>query len=84
MSGINQAKLIRQFATKALLTGNLPCGIFGNERQLNAFSEAFYATREFDRILAECEELAKVTKALLVKRAAAARFRREFGVKWPA
>jgi hypothetical protein len=84
MNGISQSTLIRHFAAKALLTGKLPCGIFGNERQLRAFSEAFYATREFDRILSESENLLNVTTALSVKRAAAARFRREFGVKWPA
>ena len=85
MNGIRQqTTLIRRFATQALLTGKLPCGIFGNQRQLCAFSEALYATREFDRILAESENLSEVTKALNVKRAAAARFRQEFGTKWPA
>lgn len=84
MNGTSQTMLIRRFATQALLTGKLPCGIFGNQRQLSAFSEALFATREFDRVLAESEELSEVTKALTVKRAAAARFRREFGVKWPA
>jgi hypothetical protein len=84
MNDISQTKLIRHFAAQALLTGKLPCGIFGNEKQLSAFSEAFYATRQFDRILAESENLSEVTKALSVKRAAAARFRREFGIKWPA
>lgn len=84
MQGTSQSTLIRHFAAKALLTGKLPCGIFGNKHQLSAFSEAFYATREFDRILNESEDLTQVTAALSVKRAAAARFRREFGVKWPA
>jgi hypothetical protein len=84
MNGNSQNTLIRRFAATAVLTGQLPCGIFGNQRQLVAFSEALYATREFDRLLAESEDLSDVTKALSVKRAAAARFRREFGVKWPA
>ncbi len=84
MNGTSQTTLIRRFAASALLTGQLPCGIFGNKRQLVAFSEALYATRVFDRVLAESEDLQSVTAALSVKRAAAARFRREFGVKWPA
>ena len=57
MNGTSQTTLIRRFATQALLTGKLPCGIFGNQRQLGAFSEALYATREFDRVLAESEDL---------------------------
>jgi hypothetical protein len=43
-----------------------------------------YTTREFDRILSESQDLEVVSKALTVKRAAAARFKREFGVRWPA
>jgi hypothetical protein len=84
MNGISQSRIIRCVAAHALLTGKLPCGLFGNQRQLCAFSEALYASREFDRTLTESEDLSDVTKALSVKRAAAARFRREFGVKWPA
>lgn len=84
MNTNHQNLLIRQFAAKAILTGNLPCGIYGNKKQLIAFSEAFYATREFDRLLNESEDLKTITDALSVKRAAAARFRRTFGVKWPA
>jgi len=78
------AKIIRRFAAQAVLTGRLPCDVYGAPRQLEAFSAAFYATREFDRILDESQDLETVTKALTVKRAAAARFKREFGVRWPA
>jgi len=78
------AKIIRRFAASAALTGKLPCDVYGTVKQLEAFSEALYVTREFDRILCESEELDVVSKALTVKRAAAARFKREFGVKWPA
>jgi hypothetical protein len=77
-------KIIRRFASSAILTGQLPCDLYGTPRQLEVFSEAFYTTRQFDKTLAECDDLAKVTKALTAKRAAAVRFRREFGVRWPA
>lgn len=76
--------IVRRFAVQAALTGRLPCGVFGRARELKAFSEALYATREFDRVLGESQDLEAVVRALVVKRAAAARFRREFGVKWPA
>ncbi len=76
--------IIRRFAAGAALTGRLPCDLYGTPRQLEAFSEAFYATRRFDKTLAESEDLSEVTKALTEKRAAAARFKREFGVAWPA
>lgn len=78
------ATIIRRFAASAVLTGKLPCDLYGTPRQLEAFSEAFYATRQFDKILAECDDLSMVTKALTAKRASAARFKREFGVRWPA
>jgi hypothetical protein len=78
------ANIIRRFAAGAVLTGKLPCDLYGTPRQLEAFAEAFYATRQFDKILGECNDLSKVTKALTEKRAAAARFKREFGVRWPA
>lgn len=78
------AKIIRRFAAGAVLTGRLPCDVYGTVKQLEVFSEALYTTREFDRILSESEDLEVVSKALTVKRAAAARFKREFGVRWPA
>ena len=78
------ATIVRRFAAEAALTGRLPCDLYGTRRQLEAFAEAFYSTRLFDRILAESDNLSEVTKALTVKRAAAARFKREFGVSWPA
>lgn len=78
------ATIIRRFAASAALTGKLPCDLYGTTRQIEAFAEAFYATRQFDKILAESDDLSKVTKALTEKRAAAARFKREFGVRWPA
>ena len=84
MNSTNLAKIIRRFAAGAVLTGKLPCDLYGTQRQLEAFAEAFYATRQFDKILGECDDLPKVTKALTEKRAAAARFKREFGVRWPA
>lgn len=77
-------KIIRRFAAGAVLTGRLPCDLYGTPRQLEAFSEAFYATRRFDAVLAESDDLSRVTKALTEKRAAAARFKREFGIRWPA
>lgn len=76
--------IIRRYAAAAVLTGRLPCDLYGTPKQLEAFAEAFYATREFDKTLSEATELSQVTKALTTKRAAAARFRREFGVAWPA
>ncbi len=78
------AKIIRRFAANAVLTGRLPCDLYGTVKQLESFSEALYATREFDKLLSESQDLEAVTKALTVKRAAAARFKREFGVRWPA
>ena len=78
------AKIIRRFAANAVLTGRLPCDLYGTSTQLQAFSEALYATREFDKVLSESQDLEVVSKALTVKRAAAARFKREFGVRWPA
>lgn len=78
------ANIIRRFAAGAALTGKLPCNLYGTQRELEAFAEAFYATRQFDKVLAESDNLSEVTKALTVKRAAAARFKREFGVRWPA
>ncbi len=78
------AKIIRRFAAGAVLTGKLPCDLYGTPRQLEAFAEAFYASRQFDKTLTESNDLSEVTKALTVKRAAAARFKREFGVSWPA
>jgi hypothetical protein len=78
------ATIIRRFAASAVLTGRLPCDLYGTAKELEAFAEAFYATRQFDKVLAECDDLSKVTKALTEKRAAAARFKREFGVRWPA
>lgn len=75
--------LIRRYAAAAVLTGRLPCDLYGTPKQLEAFAEAFYATRRFDAILAESDDLSRVTKALTEKRAAAARFKREFGVRWP-
>jgi hypothetical protein len=75
--------IIRRYAAAAVLTGRLPCDLYGTPKQLEAFAEAFYATREFDRLLAECDELPSIMKALNVKRASASRFRREFGVTWP-
>jgi hypothetical protein len=83
-NGSRQNAIVRRFAAQAILTGRLPCGVYGNQKQLEAFSEALYATREFDRLLSESENLGEVIKALSVKRAAAARFRREFGARWPA
>jgi len=77
------AKIIRRYAANAVLTGKLPCDIYGTQNQLQAFSEALYTTREFDKVLSESEDLETVSKALTVKRAAAARFKREFGVRWP-
>jgi hypothetical protein len=77
------AKIIRRFAANAVLTGRLPCGLYGTVKQVEAFSEALYSTREFDRILGESQDLGVVSQALTVKRAAAARFKREFGVRWP-
>jgi len=77
------AKIIRRFAANAVLTGKLPCDIYGTTSQMQAFSEALYTTREFDKVLSESEDLETVSKALTVKRAAAARFKREFGVRWP-
>lgn len=78
------AQIIRRYAAAAVLTGRLPCDIYGTPKQLEAFAEAFYATRTFDKVLSESNDLRVVTKALTEKRAAAARFRREFGVSWPA
>ncbi len=78
------AQIIRRFAASAILTGKLPCDVYGTARELHVFSEALYATRGFDTLLLECDDLETVTKALTVKRAAAARFKRVFGVKWPA
>lgn len=78
------AKIIRRFAANAVLTGRLPCDLYGTIKQVEAFSEAFYTTREFDKVLAESQDLEAISKALTVKRAAAARFKREFGVRWPA
>ena len=78
------AKIIRRFATTAILTGRLPCDVYGTLKQLEAFSEALYATREFDKVLNESSDLEIVSKALTVKRAAAMRFKREFGASWPA
>lgn len=83
MKSTRLATIVRRFAASAVLTGKLPCDLYGTKRQLEAFAEAFYATRQFDRILAESDDLTKVTKALTEKRAAAARFKREFGVRWP-
>jgi len=78
------ATIVRRFAASAVLTGKLPCDLYGTPRQLEVFAEAFYSTRQFDKTLAESNDLSEVTKALTVKRAAAARFKREFGVRWPA
>lgn len=84
MNPTRLATIIRRFAAGAVLTGKLPCDLYGTPQQLEAFAEAFYATRLFDKVLAESSNLSEVTKALTVKRAAAARFKREFGVRWPA
>lgn len=78
------SKIIRRYAVAAALTGRLPCDLYGTKRQITAFAEALYATREFDRVLLESDDLNEVTTALTTKRAAAARFRREFNVRWPA
>ena len=78
------AKIIRRFAAAAAVSGRLPCDAFGTARQLEALSEALYATREFDKALNESSDLKLVTKTLAAKRSAAARFKREYGVAWPA
>jgi hypothetical protein len=84
MSRILQKTLVKRFISEAIITGNLPCDFYGTVKQIHAFSEALFATREFDRILNESDNLENVTKALKVKRAAAARFRKEFDLVWPA
>jgi len=78
------SKIVRRFAAAAVISGRLPCDVYGTSKQLEAFSEALYATREFDRTLDESQDLEAVSRALTVKRAAAARFKREFNVSWPA
>lgn len=84
MEPTNMAKVIRRVAAHAVLDGRLPCDVYGTPRQLRAFAEAWHATRAFDAILAASDNLNEATKALTVKRAAAARFKREFNVAWPA
>ncbi len=76
--------LIRRFALSAILEGKLPCGLHGTVTQIEAFSAALYATRTFDALLKRDVTLNEATDALKVKRAAAARFKRVFGVAWPA
>lgn len=78
------ANIVERVAVRAVLTGKLPCNLYGTERQLVAFSEALLATREFDRLLSESEDVDAIMIALSAKRAAASKFKREFGSRWPA
>lgn len=80
----NISKIIRRFAAHAVVTGKLPCDVYGTKNQLEAFAEAFYATRQFDKLLSECDDMKQIVQSLNVKRAAAARFKKEFKVSWPA